>query len=631
MDSFFGELKRRNVVRVAVAYVIVAWLIIQIAEALLPGFGAPDWIFKTLALLLALGFPVVLIFAWAFELTPDGLRKTRDVSDAVSVTASTGKKINFVIIGSLVLALGYFVWERQGLIDAANIEAEPIAAIETPAALGSAGTTPEKPASKRRSIAVLPFVNMSSDQEQEWFADGLTEEILNSLARTPDLLVAARTSSFKFKGSAEDIPTIALALGVEHVLEGSVRRAGERLRVTAQLIRAHDGFHLWSETFDRTVNDVIEIQEQVAIEIADALETAMDPEELARMVSTGTSSVAAYEAYLQGLSYLGAVLLDGDVYLRLDALAAFERAVESDPEFALGYWELASFWIGEGSGTLLGSGITNASKEEVAARFTTMIDNAIRFEKDPVRQMAYEAQKAREELRFLQALRLNTAFLKERPLDQDAQWLQLGLLRELGMYDEAADTVQRYWENDGYNSIVTNAALTTLLDVNRPEQLKSFSEAAIDRFPGDVNVLYQAHRALLWVGDIDGASRVVPAIQSSDMAPSARYLVNLRQACAEGKVATATRLYERALDEFADQPSIIWLSHTIMDRNDEAVSWLTPFDENGDFHLLADFLAYGRFDATAFPNFLAVLEMQGVEPHAPQAVPLRCSSPVAAR
>ena len=236
MSSFFKELKRRNVVRVGIAYSIVCWLAVQIGEAVLPGFGAPDWVFKTLVLFLALGFPFVLIFAWAFELTPEGLKKTRDVDVTSSVTSSTARKINAVIMVSLVLALGYFIWERQGLIEAVNQSSSPVAATESePAPNPTASESPaevEEPV-QRRSIAVLPFVNMSSDDEQEWFADGLTEEILNSLARMPDLLVAARTSAFKFKGSTEDIPTIAASLGVEHILEGSVRRSGDRLRVTA--------------------------------------------------------------------------------------------------------------------------------------------------------------------------------------------------------------------------------------------------------------------------------------------------------------------------------------------------------------------------------------------------------------
>ena len=220
MGSFFNELKRRNVVRVGVAYLIMAWLLAQIADLGLESFGAPEWVMKTILFLLVLGFPLALFFAWAFELTPEGLKLEKDVDRSKSVTPLTGRKLDFVIIGALVVALGYFIWERQSLVDDVDSSTTPLAA-----EVEEASTD----ARDKRSIAVLPFVNMSSDPEQEWFADGLTEELLNALARAPDLLVAARTSSFKFKGSAEDIPTIAAALGVAHVLEGSVAARPESL------------------------------------------------------------------------------------------------------------------------------------------------------------------------------------------------------------------------------------------------------------------------------------------------------------------------------------------------------------------------------------------------------------------
>ena len=333
--SLFAELKRRNVVRVGIAYAIVAWVLAQIAEFAFENFGAPEWVLKTVVVLLLLGLPLALFFAWAFEVTPEGVKREKDIDRSQSITQTTGRKLDFLIIGALVLALVYFVWERQAGNDEfdssrqANVESVEVSSANGPAI---------------RSIAVLPFINMSSDQEQEWFSDGLTEEILNALARTPDLLVAARTSSFKFKGSGEDVPTIASALGVAHVLEGSVRRDRDRLRVTAQLIRASDGFHLWSQNYDRKPEDVIALQEEVAIEIAIALQTAMDPDALASMVSSGTSSVPAYNSYLQGLAYGISTLSTGDAYVFLSARDAFERAVELDPEFASAYWELAKFW-----------------------------------------------------------------------------------------------------------------------------------------------------------------------------------------------------------------------------------------------------------------------------------------------
>ncbi len=627
MSSFFTELKRRNVARVGLAYVIVCWLAVQVGEAVLPGFGAPEWVFKTLVLFLAIGFPLALIFAWAFELTPDGLKKPRDVHITSSVTTTTGKKINAIIIGSLVLALGYFLWERQGLIEAANQPAQPVAAAESlpsPAPTPTASSADIVESAQRRSIAVLPFVNMSSDEEQEWFADGLTEEILNSLARTPDLLVAARTSSFKFKGSRDDVPTIAASLGVEHVLEGSVRRSGDRLRVTAQLIRADDGFHLWSDTYDRTLDDVIEIQEQIAIQIADALDTAMNPEALARMVSAGTTSVPAYEEYLKGLADYGWALAGGDEYAMLSALEAFERSVEADPEFANAHWEIAGIWSAQTSTTLIFGNLEELADEDAMSHYEAAIDNAIRFEDSEIRQTAYRAHKARMDLNFLLAERLNTSYLDQMPLDSDAHFTQMSLLRELGYYEQLVEIIERYYNLNNFDSVAVNGTLTALLDVGRPDLLRQYIDLALEQFSDDVNVLYQVHRAQLWLGDIDGAARVMPAILASDLDDSNKHLVALRQACAERDYDKATRILERGLEKYADDVSIVWISNTIMSRDEAATQALMPYDDVEDFVVLADFLSYGRFDATEFPNFYAMLESRGVEPHPPLPVPFRC-------
>jgi TolB-like protein len=628
MGRFFDELKRRNVVRVAIAYLIFVWIVIQIAEALLPGFGAPDWVFKTLVLFLAIGFPFALLFAWAFELTPDGIKKTRDVNLATSVTASTGRKLDFAIIGALVIALGYFVWDRQQLIDAATPAAEPVAETDTatPHAEGPSNVQPVEADTKRRSIAVLPFVNMSSDAEQEWFVDGLTEEILNSLARTPDLLVAARTSSFNYKDSDEDIPEIAKALGVEHILEGSVRRSGDRLRVTAQLIRADDGFHVWSENYDRTMDDVIQIQEEVAIQIANALETAMDPEALARMVSAGTNSVPAYEAYLQGLTFGVSSIASGDIYEFLDAREAYERAIELDPEFVLAHRRLASFWRLQMTTSNISHGLTDLPVTEIRDQYEKAIDNALRYERDPVRRISYQADKAAAEVKYLHALRLNTTYLEQRPNDHDSQNLQLVILQSLGRYVAATQQVAEFYERDGYHPIVTVRSILALLYSDQPELLREFAMKSVERFADNVNVLYQAHRALLWTGDIDGASQILSLVQASDMEADNRALATLRQACAEGKNALGQRIFEQILRDYPDETSAVWLSYMIMGRKEEAVEMLRAFDNDDNMTALASFFIYGQFDARNYPNFLSLLERQGIEPHALKPVPYRCET-----
>jgi TolB-like protein len=623
MGKFFDELKRRNVVRVGIAYIVVGWIVFQIGEVMFPTFGTPDWVFKTIILVIAVGFPFAVIFAWAFELTPEGVKKTRDVNVAVSVTTATGRKLDFIIIAALVIALGYFIWERQVPTDSPAHRPDSVAEHVTAIEAIESGETVEEEAPKR-SIAVIPFVNMSSDKEQEWFADGLTEEILNSLARTPDLLVAARTSSFTFKGSNEDIPTIAKALGVEHILEGSVRRSGDRLRVTAQLVRASDGFHLWSENYDRNLDDLIDIQENVAIEIANALQTAMNPEALARMVSSGTNSVPAFEAYLRGLAVGESTFATGDIYENLNARDAYERAIELDPEFAQAYWRLAIFWRNQLTVNYTTSGITDLTPAEMLPIYYDGINKAIEYEKDPVSKILYRAAKARTEMKYRQALRLNTEYLEQRPNDQAAQFLHLTLLAELDMRDEVTEAVAEFYARDGYNPVVTGTSLTRLLYTGEPETLRTFAKNAVERFGDNANVMYQVHRALLWVGDIDGASKVLPVILASDMPDDSRYLVLLRQACAENRLADATRLHMKGTEQFAGNASIIWLAHLIMGNDEEASESLMEYDSTEDMMTLTSFLTYGTFDPRPYPNLMAILESQGIEWGEPVETPYQC-------
>jgi TolB-like protein len=460
MRQFFDELKRRNVVRVGLAYLVVGWLVFQVGEVLFPTFGAPDWVFKSIILLIALGFPFALLFAWAFELTPEGIKKTEEVDASTSITPNTGKRLNRITIAALVVALAYFIWERQSRHDEVEPQVETVA-VEQEIAEPVADAIEAKGPGER-TIAVLPFVNMSSDKEQEWFADGLTEEILNSLARTPDLLVSARTSSFAYKGSNKGITEIAAALGVAHILEGSVRRSGDRLRVTAQLIRAKDGFHLWSENYDRDFADLIDIQEDVAFAIANALETAMDPEALAEMVSAGTASIPAFEAYLQGLAAGVSTLSTGDAYEFLSAREAFERAIEIDPEFAEAHWSLANFWDTQLSESNIVSGTVELAAAEMRPLYFEAIDNAILYTRDPQDKLFARAHKALHELKLIQALRLNSEYLEHRPNDQRAQNQQLTILAMVGDAEGIRQAVAEYHERDGHDVIVAQNSITRL-------------------------------------------------------------------------------------------------------------------------------------------------------------------------
>jgi TolB-like protein len=278
MTSFWGELKRRNVVRVAIAYAIVSWLLLQMADVVLDNIEAPTWVFQAILLLLVIGFPVAIIFAWAFELTPEGIKKEKDVDRSESITHITGRKLDFAIIGVLAITVVYFVAEQFFWADDRATESQVNA-----------------------SIAVLPFVPLSSGEDDGYFADGLTEEILNALTQIPELQVTARTSSFFFKGQNIPVPEIATRLNVAHVVEGSVRRDGDRVRITAQLIHASSDRHLWSQTYDRTFQDIFAIQQDIAENIAEALNVVLDNNARRDMRNAGINDVEAFIAYQKGL------------------------------------------------------------------------------------------------------------------------------------------------------------------------------------------------------------------------------------------------------------------------------------------------------------------------------------------
>lgn len=330
--SFFTELKRRNVLRVAIAYAVVAWLLLQVSDTLVPALRLPEWFHSGVALLLILGFPVALLFAWAFEMTPDGLKKERDIDQSQFIAKVAGRKLDFVIIGLLVVALGYFGYDKFVLEPSRDTSGSATAvqvAKQQPAEIELARVD--------NSIAVLPFVNMSSDEEQEYFSDGLSEELLNLLARIPELKVAARTSSFSFKDKNLEIPEIASRLKVAHVLEGSVRKHGNQVRITAQLIQADNGYHLWSETYDRQLDDIFQIQEDIALAVVGALRVTL----LGEVPKTRKTDPKAYQLFLEG-QYLKRQI-SSDSLNR--AVEVFKQAVEIDPAYVPAWAELADTYI----------------------------------------------------------------------------------------------------------------------------------------------------------------------------------------------------------------------------------------------------------------------------------------------
>ena len=343
MQNLFQELSRRNVFRVGIAYGVIAWVVAQVAELALDSFDAPGWVIKTLLLLLALGAPLVMIIAWAYELTPEGVKREKDVDRSQSITHHTAHKLDYIIIGVLAVAVGLLLVDKFVLTPSAGPTAAQVITQQAPVASQGPGDTTGQQAGKKsgqQSIAVLPFVDMSPGKDQEYFSDGIAEELLNVLVKIKSVKVASRTSSFAFKGKDIGIPQIAEELQVDNVLEGSVRKAGDQVRITAQLIDVRTDRHLWSETYDRKLEDVFAVQDEIAQKIVEALTLTLGAGERATLSAPhqATENLEAYELFLRGRALWqrrGAENIRKSIDL-------FDQATKLDPGFSRAWSALAA-------------------------------------------------------------------------------------------------------------------------------------------------------------------------------------------------------------------------------------------------------------------------------------------------
>ena len=338
LRNFFGELKRRNVYKVSITYAVVAWLLVQAASILLPTFEAPTWVMKAFVVFLAFGFVLSVMISWAFEATPEGLKRTEDVPpDAVLPTWSRRKFATFIITVAVIAAalLGYQLWRTNN----ASAPRTTASAAGTEAAAGSIS---------QKSIAVLPFADLSQAKDQEYFCEGISEELIATLAQIKELKVIGRSSSFRFKDRKEETKTIGEKLGVATLLEGTVRKQGERVRIVAELINAADGIELWTRTFDRELKDIFAVQQEIAAAVASSLKVTLLGADSSSAQKAATKSVEAHNAYLQGHFYFQRRNLDD--YRK--AVAYFDQAIQVDPDYALAYAERSEAWtqIGDLSG-----------------------------------------------------------------------------------------------------------------------------------------------------------------------------------------------------------------------------------------------------------------------------------------
>ena len=431
MNSFWSELKRRNVIRVAVLYAVAGWVLLQVADILFGVLDVPEWGLRLVFGLLLLGFPLVLIFSWVYEMTPEGLKRESDVERSRSVAPYTGRKIDRLIIIGLGVVVIMLLAERFMFIPASQDVsqmadergAEPVSQQE-----GAAATSEPD---QEKSIAVLPFVNMSGDEENEYFSDGLTEELLNLLAKVDDLRVSSRTSSFAFKGKDTSLPSVAHQLKVSNILEGSVRKSGVNVRITAQLIDVATDSHIWSETYDRKLDDIFAIQDEIASAVVEALKVRLlNPGEVAVQGSRETST-DAYLTYLRGRhTYeLARDTFDNDLVSR--AITQYQAVLKLDPEYALAYAGLADAYGFQSIRGILGM-------NEGYERSREMAEKALAIDPDLVEallaladvQLEYDWNLDAAEKNYLRALAI-------RPSDAEGLRTYGYFLVTDGRFDEA--------------------------------------------------------------------------------------------------------------------------------------------------------------------------------------------------
>ena len=607
MRGFIEELRYRNVFRVAVAYVVAGWLIAQVADLAADAFNAPDWVMKMLIVVLLIGLPVALFLAWAYELTPDGVKKAKDLPEDAPKDPRAGRRLNRITIVALIIAVAWLGWDK----------------IQRPApepAAESTATTAEK------SIAVLPFADFSPDGDHAWFADGLTDEILNALARTRSLRVASRTSSFAYRDTEKDATTIATELNVAHILEGSVRRAGDRIRVTAQLIRARDDAHLWSETFDASSDDSIEIQEQIAFEIASLLDTAMDPVELRKMVAAGTESIAAWEAYVR---------LREEFYRSIDQfdpldssprmLRLYREVVAEDPAFGeahLLFAELVDAWLSPAAVTSAPPGL---SREALQDMFRQATADAARYARNEDDRLGAEILRARMQLRLADIVGLTRERLQYHPGNREIWSSHLTALIVASRFDDARAFAQEAINHDFGNDdqLASLSTMVARVDLDAGLALVEAMLAPTSPVPAD---LYQAHRILLIADRIAEAAAVGQRYIDAATNPTWSLMVKIRQACAEGRLDDAERLYA----DFDFSPfdpassNIQWLALKTLARIDEAVELLRPLDQPETLVRLGELLSYTHFDPSHYPNLTRRLEEQGIMRYEVQPMNFAC-------
>lgn len=487
--SFYSELKRRNVFRMAIAYLAGSWLLVEVSQTLFPIYGLSDDAVRIVVVVLTIGFPLMMILSWVFELTPEGIRFEKNIDPAASITVRTGKKLDRIIIALLTIALGYFAFDKfvmePGRVS--KLLEETARQVRSEALVESYGD---------KSIAVLPFVNMSPDPVQEYFSDGISEELLNLLAQIPGLRVISRSSAFSFKGKSISLPEVAKQLNVAHILEGSVRSFGNRVRITAQLVEANSDSHVWSQSYDRELGDILAVQGEIAAAISKALKLSLMPDAQQASRSTAREAVkpTAYDAYLRARELIH---LRGKENLE-QAVKLLERSLRLEDNFAPAHAQLAI------ATTLLvdhPSAYGALSLEEVKRSALPHLDRAQELDPNSAEAYGGRALLAHFSSDLDSMVEYARRSLASNPSQIDAMnWLYAGLLAR-GSYEEADAVLEQMLEIDPLTIIGRLNYIGWLSSVGRVEDAHAMADQLLEQSP-EFGYLAHADTSLIYEGRI---------------------------------------------------------------------------------------------------------------------------------
>jgi TolB-like protein/Flp pilus assembly protein TadD len=515
--SFVAELKRRNVIRMAGLYLVGAWLITQVSSTVLPMFGAPDWLPRTVVILLAIGFVPTLIFSWIYELTPEGIKRDADVPLEKSIGRETGRRIDRTIIVVLLLALIAFAFDRFVLLPRAPADnAAPAGAhAGGPAAASTAATATAQPVNEK-SIAVLPFENLSDEKANAYFAVGIQDEILTRLARIGALKVISRTSTMHYTSTPDNLPQIAHQLGVANILEGSVQKAGDVVHINVQLIRAATDEHLWADTFNRKLDDIFAVEGEVAQAIAEQLKATLTGAEAQQLSAAPTRNPAAYDAYLRGLDWYRRTF--GFEQLK-EASRYFAQATQLDPDFAAA-WARGS----DVDGLLYFQTFDRSEARLQSAKRGA--DNAMRLAPESAEAWLAKGWFLYHTEDFAGAAAAFAEAARRAPNDPDIVAAQGYLQRRLGHYPASIQLLERSLDRDPQNMTNLSSLGETLDFVGRHGDARIWYDRALALLPNDPGTLTAKGWTYLSEGNLDAAGSIFDPLPLQAAATSLNFQAN---------------------------------------------------------------------------------------------------------